>query len=90
MEKSLGKYLIMKKLLPLVYFLALFGCKDHGTSIGFDEPMGALPSASIYIDDSLSSISSKEYVLGTFDLSSENKAENILADISIRGRGNST
>ena len=52
--------------------------------------IGIIPIISIDTEDLVPIISKDEYVNGTFEISSENEEENLVANLRIRGRGNST
>tara|TARA_B110000037_G_scaffold122834_1_gene140227 strand:+ start:790 stop:2235 length:1446 start_codon:yes stop_codon:yes gene_type:complete len=63
---------------------------DQRLTANFELIIPELTVISINTEDLAPIISKHDYVNGTFEISSENEDENLLANIRIRGRGNST
>ena len=83
----------MKRIiLPLISLLLLFGCNEDDFSPEIQQEISPvkLPVISINTEDSLPIDSKEEYVNGTFEISDESSYNNLLANLKIRGRGNST
>lgn len=82
----------MKKSFLLSFFLLIFfNCSKDDTIIEINEVV--LPELSIISinTENLAPIVSKDdYIDGTFEISGENEGENLVANLRIRGRGNST
>ena len=80
-----------KSLLLLILLLTFFSCSKDETIIEIKEVV--LPELSIISinTENLAPIVSKDdYIDGTFEISGENEGENLVANLRIRGRGNST
>ncbi|AKP51835.1 CotH kinase family protein [Cyclobacterium amurskyense] len=79
-----------KQLLTSLFFLLLFSCNDDFTASEKKDGLSSLPSISINTEDLSPIVSKEEYVNGTFEIASEVEEENLVTNIEIRGRGNST
>jgi hypothetical protein len=80
----------MKKTLFIIYLLLLFSCNKDDSIVEIQELTPRLPIASINTEDLLPIISKDDYINGTLEISGENADENLIANLRIRGRGNST
>ena len=80
-----------KSLLLLILLLTFFSCSKDETIIEIKEVV--LPELSIISINTVNLapiVSKDDYIYGTFEISGENEDENLVTNLRIRGRGNTT
>ena len=82
----------MKKLLLLsILLFTFFNCNKVETIVEIQEVvLPKLPVISIQTENLSPIVSKDDYINGVLEISSDNENENLVADLKIRGRGNST
>ena len=80
-----------KSLLLSILLLILFSCSEDETIIETkEEVLPELSVISINTENLAPIVSKDDYINGTFEISGENEDENLVTNLRIRGRGNST
>jgi hypothetical protein len=80
-----------KSLLLSIILLTFFNCSEVETITEIQEVvLPEIPMISINTENVLPIVSKDDYINGVFEISSDNEDENLVANLRIRGRGNST
>ena len=80
-----------RSLLLSILLLILFSCSEDETIIETkEEVLPELSVISINTENLAPIVSKDDYINGTFEISGENEDENLVTNLRIRGRGNST
>lgn len=80
-----------KSFLLFIILLTFFNCREDETIVEIEEViLPALPIISINTENLSPIVSRDDYINGSFEISSHNEDENLIANLRIRGRGNST
>lgn len=82
--------LVMKKIIPILFLLLLLGCSEDRRVSETPEPSANLPTISITTENLSPIVSKEDYLNGSLEISGESIDNNLLADLKIRGRGNTT
>jgi hypothetical protein len=80
-----------KSLLLSIILLTFFNCSEVETITEIQEVvLPEIPMISINTENVLPIVSKDDYINGVFEISSDNEDENLVVNLRIRGRGNST